>query len=60
MAIERKLKVFRMGKSRVVKIPHVFDFPGDEVIMWKDGDSIYFKPVKPTEPVLDVTGTKAP
>lgn len=42
---ERKVRVFRNGRSRAVRIPREFDFGGDEVIMQKQSDgSLVLRP----------------
>ena len=35
---ERRVKVFKNGRSRAVRIPKEFDFDGDEVIFRKESD----------------------
>lgn len=45
MGIERQVRVFKNGRNRAVRIPVEFEFPGDEVIMRKDGDRIILEPV---------------
>ncbi|MBL0371179.1 AbrB/MazE/SpoVT family DNA-binding domain-containing protein [Rhizobium sp. KVB221] len=49
MGMERHVKVFRNGRNRAVRIPVEFEFPGDEVIMRKEGDRIILEPVKKTD-----------
>ncbi|MCO6186568.1 antitoxin [Rhizobium sp. L1K21] len=46
MGIERHLKVFKNGRNRAIRIPVEFEFPGDEVIMRKEGDKITIEPVE--------------
>lgn len=44
---ERKIRVFRNGRSRAVRIPKEFDFEGDEVIVRKEHDgSLTLTPVR--------------
>ncbi|MFN3720686.1 MAG: antitoxin [Rhizobium rhizophilum] len=43
---ERHVRIFKNGRNRAVRIPVEFDFPGDEVIMRKEGDKITLEPVK--------------
>ena len=45
MGIERQVRVFKNGRNRAVRIPVEFEFPGDEVIMRKEGDKITMEPV---------------
>jgi antitoxin VapB len=49
MGMERHVKVFRNGRNRAVRIPVEFDFPGDEVVMHKEGNRIIIEPVKAKE-----------
>ncbi|THV25706.1 antitoxin [Peteryoungia ipomoeae] len=46
MELERHVRVFKNGRNRAVRIPVEFDFPGDEVIMRKEGDKITLEPVR--------------
>ncbi|MGL3606623.1 antitoxin [Rhizobium sp. G187] len=46
MELERHVRIFKNGRNRAVRIPVEFDFPGDEVIMRKEGDKITMEPVK--------------
>ncbi|UJW76671.1 antitoxin [Rhizobium sp. SL42] len=45
MGIERQVRVFKNGRNRAVRIPVEFEFPGDEVIMRKEGGRIILEPV---------------
>ena len=38
--IERHARLFRNGRNQAVRIPREFEFPGDEVIIRKDGDRL--------------------
>jgi antitoxin VapB len=43
----RKVKVFMNGRSRAVRIPKEFEFPGDEVVMRKEDDgTLTLEPVR--------------
>ncbi len=43
---ERKVRIFRNGRSRAVRIPKEFDMEGDEVIVRQEADgSLNLKPV---------------
>lgn len=37
-AIEQRVRVFRNGRSRAIRIPKDFDFEGDEVTIRKEAD----------------------
>ncbi len=45
MGSERHVRIFKNGRSRAVRIPKEFDFPGDEAIMRKEGDQLILEPV---------------
>lgn len=42
---QRRVRVFRNGRNRAIRIPVEFDFPGDEAIMRRDGDRLVIEPV---------------
>lgn len=45
---EQKVRVFKNGRSRAVRIPKEFDFGGDEVLMRQERDgSLRLQPVHP-------------
>ena len=46
MSAERHARIFKNGRSRAVRIPKEFDFPGDEVIISKDGDRLIIRPLE--------------
>lgn len=52
MELERHVRIFKNGRNRAVRIPVEFDFPGDEVIMRKEGDKITLEPVKKKQETL--------
>ncbi len=43
---ERRARLFRNGRNQAVRIPREFELPGDEVILYKDGDRLIMEPVK--------------
>jgi antitoxin VapB len=44
---ERRVKVFKNGRNRAVRIPREFEFPGDQAIMRKEGDRLIIEPIGP-------------
>jgi antitoxin VapB len=36
--------LFRNGRSQAVRIPKEFEFPGEEVVMSRDGDRLVLEP----------------
>jgi len=44
---EQRVRVFKNGRSRAVRIPKEFDFGGDEVIFRKEGENrLVIEPVR--------------
>lgn len=43
---ERRARLFRNGRNQAVRIPREFELPGDEVILYKDGDRLIMEPVE--------------
>jgi antitoxin VapB len=58
-ASERRVKVFKNGRNRAVRIPREFEFPGDDAIMRKEGDRLVIEPAVPTS-LLAVLSTLKP
>jgi len=48
---ERRIKVFKNGRNKAVRIPREFEFPGEDAIMRKEGDRLVIEPV-PTKSLL--------
>jgi len=46
MGAERHVRIFKNGRSRAVRIPKEFDFPGDEVVMRKEGNKLVIEPAR--------------
>jgi antitoxin VapB len=42
----RVSKLFRNGRNQAVRIPVEFELPGDEAIMFRDGDRLVIEPVR--------------
>jgi antitoxin VapB len=45
MSLERRVKLFRIGRTQAVRIPRGFELPGDQAIMRKDGERLIIEPV---------------
>jgi antitoxin VapB len=39
-------KLFRNGRSQAVRLPKEFRFPGDEVMLRREGDAVILEPVR--------------
>ncbi len=59
MTLERRVKLFRKGRSQAVSIPREFELPGNHAIMRKDGDRILITPL-PSRSLLAVLATLEP
>ncbi|NKN37978.1 AbrB/MazE/SpoVT family DNA-binding domain-containing protein [Agrobacterium sp. a22-2] len=57
---ERQVRVFKNGRNRAVRIPVEFEFPGDAVMMRKEGDRIIMEPVKKTGNLIEWLRTQEP
>jgi antitoxin VapB len=42
----REAKLFRNNKSQAVRIPADFEFPGDQVLIHRDGDRLIIEPLR--------------
>ena len=47
MGIERRVKLFKNGRSQAVRIPKEFELPGSDAIIRKEGDRLVIEPVVP-------------
>ncbi len=56
---ERRVKIFKNGRNRAVRIPREFEFPGEDAIMRKEGDRLVIEPV-PTKSLLALLAKLAP
>ena len=46
MSEQRHVRLFRNGRNQAVRIPVEFELPGDEAIMYRDGDRLVIEPVR--------------
>ena len=47
MISERRVKLFKNGRNRAVRIPREFEFPEEEAVMRKEGDRLIIEPAPP-------------
>lgn len=59
MDAERRVRIFRNGRNRAVRIPQEFDFRGEEAIMRKEGDRLVLEPAPP-QSLLALLATLTP
>lgn len=46
MSEPRHVRLFRNGRNQAVRIPVEFELPGDEAVMYQDGDRLVIEPVR--------------
>ena len=46
MPDQRYVRLFRNGRNQAVRIPVEFELPGDEAIMYRQGDRLVIEPVR--------------
>ncbi len=42
----RSVRLFRNGRNQAVRIPVEFELPGDEALLYRDGDKLIIEPVR--------------
>jgi antitoxin VapB len=45
--LERHVKLFRNGRNQAVRIPRVFELPGEDAIIRKEGERLILEPSPP-------------
>jgi antitoxin VapB len=46
MSEPRHVRLFRNGRNQAVRIPVEFELPGDEAVMYRDGDRLVLEPMR--------------
>ncbi len=46
MPDQRHVRLFRNGRNQALRIPVEFELPGQEAIMYRDGDKLIIEPVR--------------
>jgi len=46
MSEQRHVRLFRNGRNQAVRIPVEFELPGNEAIMYRDGERLVIEPVR--------------
>ncbi|HET7205350.1 MAG TPA: AbrB/MazE/SpoVT family DNA-binding domain-containing protein [Terriglobales bacterium] len=59
MTRERRVRIFKNGRNRAVRIPREFEFSGEDAIMRKEGERLVIEPVGPKS-LLTVLATLTP
>ncbi len=45
MDTRRRVRLFKNGRNQAVRIPREFELPGDEAVLYRDGDRIVLEPL---------------
>jgi antitoxin VapB len=56
---ERRVRLFKNGRSQAVRIPRELELPGKEAIMRKEGERLILEPARPKS-LLEVLATLEP
>ena len=51
MGYERRISIFRNGRSQAVRIPKEFELPGKEALIRRDGNRLVIEPSEGAVPV---------
>jgi antitoxin VapB len=43
--LNRRVHLFRNGRNQAIRIPKEFEFPGEEVLLRREGDSLIIEPL---------------
>jgi len=57
---ERRARLFRNGRNQAVRIPRDLELPGQEVVMYKEGDRLILEPVAKPSRLLELLAQWAP
>jgi antitoxin VapB len=60
MGFERRIALFRNGRSQAIRIPKEFEMPGNEAIITRDGEKLVLQPVERKPNLLEVLAAMTP
>lgn len=60
MQTERHARLFRNGSNQALRIPREFELPGDEVVIYKEGNRLIVEPVVKKRNLLALLATLEP
>jgi antitoxin VapB len=46
MHAERHVRLFKNGRNQALRIPREFELPGNEAVLYKEGDRLIIEPFK--------------
>jgi antitoxin VapB len=59
LSSERRVRLFRNGRSQAVRIPREFELPGKDAVIRKEGEKLIVEPITPRS-LLDVLASLSP
>lgn len=57
---DRRVRLFRNGRSQAVRIPKDLEFPGSEVVLRKEGERLVIEPAPATSNLLRALASMQP
>ena len=60
MSERRTVKLLRLSRSQVVRIPRAFELPGDEAIIRKEGERLIIERKRNRDPLLEYLDSLEP
>ncbi len=58
--MERRVKLFKLGRNQAVRIPREFELPGEDAIMRKEGERLIIEPAPVKLSLLELLDTLEP
>jgi antitoxin VapB len=56
----RRASLFRNGRNQALRIPRVFELPGDEVMVYREGNRLIIEPVTKKRGLLETLAELQP
>jgi antitoxin VapB len=56
----RRASLFRNGRNQALRIPKVFELPGDEVMVYREGERLIIEPIKRKSGLLETLALLEP
>ena len=60
MKRERQIRLFRLGRNQIVRIPREFELFGDRAIIRRDGSRLIIEPVTQQSSLFEYLATAEP
>jgi antitoxin VapB len=59
VTVERRVRLFRNGRNQAIRIPREMELPGEEAILYREGERLVITPAPPAS-LLAVLATLEP